>query len=565
MGIFRTAGSDSAEGHFFGRRSGATPRRLITIPSATAGMAPSHSPAIGVRGAFSRLSAVAAAKARRFALVPIGIAFLCSGWVTSAQVVLTPDDRPETGMQGQLTVEDVLSGRSREPYFAGVRLVGRTDIWNRGGNLQLSWIDQCAYVSTFKPTGPITANSRSALFLGEPAGVAVIDVRDPRTPKPVRLLRDRGSIDASETMHAVSTPKRKVLVAGAYSGGLAGRGEEDAAWLSIYDASDCLNPKLTSEFKWPANIHMVTISPNGRRVYGAEVVPGLGSGKGGVHVLDISDMKHPRYLGRFGATRPDGSTAAFTTHEVTISPDERRIYAAVVGSETGDVPAENGSAYILDNSDIVDGRSNPQMRLVGEAKDGGWHSVVPATINGVPHMVGAAELGACPGKWPRIINIADEKNPKIVGEFKLQMNDKANCDAARLIPRSEDLYASFLPELTEKLGTVASHFNDVDDVKNTRLGLFPFATGGLRIVDLRNPAKPVEVGYYKPGANPNTVLNGKGLHWLDLNDRITDSCMSHVRYLPESGQIWFACITTGFHVIELTPELRARLSIAPVK
>lgn len=478
-----------------------------------------------------------------------------------AQIVPSAGDRPETGLQGQTTIEDVLSGRSKLPYNVGVRLVGRTDIWNRGGNVQLSWIDKCAYVSSFKPTGPITANSHSALFLREPAGVAVIDVRDPRAPKPVGLLRDRGSIDASETMHAMEAPDRKVLVAGSYSGGLFGRGEADAAWLSIYDASDCLHPKLQSEFKWPANVHMVTISSNGRRVYGTEVVPGLNSGKGGVHVLDISDMKRPRYIGRFGATRPDGSTAGFTPHEVSISPDERRIYAAVVGSETGDVPSPpgNGSVYILDNSDIVEGRAQPMMRLVGEAKNGGWHSVVQATINGVPHLVAAAELGPCPGSWPRIINSADEKNPRIVGEFRLQMNMQETCDAIRFTPRQEDLYAGFIPDLSDRIGTVGSHFNDVDDASNTRLGLFPFFTGGLRLVDLRDPAKPVEVGYYKPGANPYTVLNGSGLHWLPLNDRITDGCMSHVRYLPKSGQIWFVCVTTGFHVIEMTPELRARL------
>ena len=554
---------------------------MVEIGAATHDRASRRSPTIRTTEALSRLTAVTATKIRRLAVVaPLGLACLCSGWPASSQVVIGPGDRPETGLQGQTTIEDVVSGRSKLPYHAGVRLVGRTDIWNRGGNLQLSWVDQCAYVSTVKQTGPATANSRSALFLREPAGVAVIDVRDPRAPKPVRLLRDRGSIDAVETMHAIAAPGRKVLVAGAYSGGIAGRGEEDAAWLSIYDASNCLNPKLQSEFKWPANIHMVTISPNGRRVYGTEVVPGLGSGKGGLHVLDISDMKRPRYLGRFGVTRPNGLTAGFTPHEVSISHDERRIYAAVLASETGDVPVgasilasdgdvpvENGSVYILDNSDIVDGRSQPKMRLVGEAKQGGFHSVVPASINGVPHLVGAAELGACPGTWPRIINIADEKNPKIVGEFKLQMNIKENCDAIRFTPRKEDPYASFIPipDITARLGAVGSHFNDVDDARNTRLGLFPFFAGGVRIVDLRDPTKPVEVGYYKPGANPDTPLSGNGLNWTGLNDQVTDGCMSHVRYVPESGHIWFACVTTGFHVVELNPDLRARLGFPTVK
>jgi hypothetical protein len=35
--------------------------------------------------------------------------------------------------------------------------------------------------------------------------------------------------------------------------------------------------------------------------------------------------------------------------------------------------------------------------------------------------------------------------------------------------------------------------------------------------------------------------------------------MSHVRYLPATGRIWFACLASGFYVIELAPEVRAAL------
>lgn len=474
----------------------------------------------------------------------------------SAPTDKSSGDRPETGLQGQTTVEDIMSGRSQEPHYKGTRLVGHTDLWNRGANLQLSWIDSCAYVSTLKASSPQGANGKSELFLKPPAGVAVIDVSKPRSPTPVKLLRDRGSIDAVETMHAVTAADRKILVAGAYSGGLPGMSGEDAAWLSIYDASDCKNPKLMSEFKWPVNVHMVTVSPNGRRVYGTEIMPGLATGKGGILVLDITDMAHPRYLGKFGATRPDGTTRQFTTHEVSLSADEKRIYAAVYGSETGDVDStKDGSVYVLDNSDIVEGRDDIHLRLIGEAQHGGWHSVVPANIDGEPHLVGASELGGCPGTWPKIINIADETRPRIVGEFKLQMNQTENCKGGILLKTGQD-----------PIGTIASHFNDVDDATHTRLGLFPFMAGGLRIVDLRDPSNPAEVAYFKPGARPGTVLNARGVHWLRLgyNDQATDACMSHVRYVPETGHIWFACASSGFYVIELTPEIRSSLDLPKV-
>lgn len=114
-----------------------------------------------------------------------------------------------------------------------------------------------------------------------------------------------------------------------------------------------------------------------------------------------------------------------------------------------------------------------------------------ANIGGIPHLVSAGELGPCQVASPKIINVADETRPFIEGKFRLQMNHKYSCPA---------------PDATEKasmgivgrVGTAASHFNDVDSATETRLGL-QFTRAGLRIADLRNPNHSVEVAYFKPG------------------------------------------------------------------
>ena len=477
--------------------------------------------------------------------VLISILVLQSAVVWAAPADLKSSaDRLEPGLQGRTMPEDLKGEALSQPYSKGVRLVGHTDVWSRGGNINMAWIDSCAYVSSF-PTDIAPGNMLTSKAADpSKAGVAVIDVSDPRHPKPVRLLRDRGAIHAAETMHAVVARDRKVLVAGNYYGGKPGAAPEGAAWLDIYDASDCKNPRLMNEYQWPENAHMVTVSPNGLRVYGTAIDPF--TGKGGILVLDISDMAHPRFIGKFEVTRPDGSSYQFAPHEVTLSPDERRIYAGVIASTGGDLNrdittrgpnAESlgpnaGGMYILDNSDLVDGRPNPQMRLAGTALHGGWHSPVQANINGIPYLVGAGEIGACPGAWPKIVNVAEEKEPYIEGEFKLQMNQKENCP-----PRTKTEAAT--GGVVGSPGTATSHFNDVDSSTNTRLGLFEFSWAGLRIADLRDPSHPIEVSYYKPG----------------------DFCGSHVRYVPNTGQIWFACADSGFHVIELKAELRATLKL----
>jgi hypothetical protein len=157
---------------------------------------------------------------------------------------------------------------------------------------------------------------------------------------------------------------------------------------------------------------------------------------------------------------------------------------------------------------------------------GGWHSVMPARIGGVPYLVGGSELGACPGTWPRFTNIADETRPFIAGEFRLAMNRPENCPPPGAASGGS---SGIVPDP----GTASLHFNDVDSANDTRLGLFNFMWAGLRIVDIRDPAKPAEIGYFKPG----------------------DVCTGHVRHIAAArgrpAQVWLVCNASGFHVLAL--------------
>lgn len=54
-----------------------------------------------------------------------------------------------------------------------------------------------------------------------------------------------------------------------------------------------------------------------------------------------------------------------------------------------------------------------------------------AKINGVPHPAGTGDgVIPCPGAFPIITNIADEKHPRAVGTFRMNMNKPENCPAA---------------------------------------------------------------------------------------------------------------------------------------
>lgn len=457
------------------------------------------------------------------ALLPIGFQAAATADATAYPDNLEPGKQGET-MPGEAKVLD-------HPYSKGVRLIGNTKVADVAGGT-MAWADACAY---------IPGN----------AGVNVIDVRDPRGPKVVGLLTEKGAVGAIETVHAITTPGRKLLAASVYGvqgpkmGGPGQDFKPGDAMVAVYDVSDCVKPKLVLEYAWPARVHTIRLSPNGRRLYGTLISPF--TGEGGIQVLDISDLKNPRFVGKFGATRPDGTTFEFAPHEVTVSPDERRIYAGVISSQGDDLNKgikifppnrdglgpEAGGIYIFDNSDIAEGKPNPKMRLIGTSQHGGWHTAMQAKINGVPYLVGSGELLPCPGTWPRISNIADERNPHVVGYFRLEMNYPENCPPPPVGNNG----------ITSPPGTATIHWSDVDDASDTRLGLFSMTWAGLRLVDLRNPAKAVEVGYFKPG----------------------DSCMTHTRYVKETGQIWFGCQQSGFYVIELKSDLRKSLGFPALR
>ena len=477
-------------------------------------------------------------RAATFGLALLGATSLAGAAPHHASAVVATPDHPEPGKQGE-----TMPGENHvlaQPYSQGVNLVGHSPIDGRVGNVIMTWAGNCAYVGdgvTLKPSGQL-----DFLPLGPKSGVAVIDVSHPTQPKVVRYLQDKGSLNAGETLHAVTIGRRSMLAASTY-GGVAGINGPKEGWLSLYDISACAAPRLLSEIKWPEPVHTLRISPRGHYVYGTVLNPFTGDG--GIEIMDISEPARPRFLGKFPITTAGGRSYAFAPHELVFSPDEKRIYIGVLSSRGGDLnhqfkPArpgppsaetvgpDAGGIYIVDNTDFAQHRPDPRLRLIGTAHKAGWHSPVQARIGGKPYLVSAGELGPCPGAWPRITDISDETRPRQVGEFRLAMNRPENCPAPTPIETASG-------GLVGASGTASTHFQDVDNSADTRLGLFTFMFAGLRIVDLRKPANPVEIAYFKPG----------------------DPCMSHVRYRPESGQIWFACNASGFYVVEVKAAVRA--------
>ena len=443
-------------------------------------------------------------------------------------------DSPEQGIPGDVPLADQLSGRADQGYNCGVAVVGYNALGGRGGNANMAWAGDCAYV-----TGK---------------GIAVVDVRDPLRPKHVRTLQGGGSSATVETVYAVAAPDRSILVAGRY--GFYNFEPTAFAPVDVWDVSDCTRPKLLSTFEFQGNVHNLTLSADARRVY--STLP--------LQAADLTDPRHPKLLGSIEADLQAGGVAHYQyAHEAWPSPDGRRLY---IGGQLSFVGDEE--LMIVD----IEGWPKRRATVLGRTPLPG-HSIRPATIRGKPYLLHSDEsvlnltaksctsyalspLGQPPDSLtplggvaqPYLTDISNERRPITRSQYRLPINDTVNC-----------------PKQLASGVNASVHYHDVDDPDDTTFALLSMWNAGLRIVDVRDPRRPREAAYFNPGRfqDPDPFDGGpldQGIALQSLQN--LDQAWAHVRYRPETGQIWLATRSGGFWVLELEPQVRAALGL-PVR
>lgn len=492
--------------------------------------------------------------------VAVCVAVLAVGLVPSAvgadpgtAALCGPGDNPEPGLQGDVPKSAQQSGAAEAGYNCGLALVGHVNLTNgdrQTSNANMAWSGDCAYVS-----GDGGVFSRATPNATQ--GVAVVDVSDPQHPVHVTTLREtRASQLTLETLHAVdATNGRRVLVTGEY-----GNQQQGPSPMNVYDVSDCAHPRLLEVFSWPENIHNLTISPNGRYVYATQplqvvelldgpLFDGDPTTSGVRFVGNVDDKLDWPLLGAGPIADADDlvpgarrSPADYTAHEAWSNEDGTKLY---LGSQLPTFEVFT----IVDITKWLADPVNERPQVISQ-REGRGHSMRTATIDGRRYALHSEEsvFGGAYGCSPEEMNpaagpaepwlsdITDEANPTMrVSQFHLEINQPTNC-AAQL-----------------DSGVQASvHYHDVDDPDRTTFAMMSMQNAGIRVVDIRDPAAPREVGYFNPG----DVQPGAGV--------TLDNAWGHVRYVPATGHIWFSTATGGFWVVELEPQLRSHLSLDPV-
>ena len=441
-------------------------------------------------------------------------------------------DRVETGLQGQTTLAERMTGASSRSYNCNLELVGQFQ--GEGANYQMASFDECAYYGTARRDGI------------QNKGVVVVDVSNPRRPVATTYLDARAMWDPWESLKV--NPRRKLLAAIQ-----ADNGNGEQPGFAIYDVSDCKKPvlKASVDLGVPLKGHAGNFAPDGRTYYGTEI-------RVSTYGINIEEPAAPKLIGVWRGENGNG-----LPHEVSFNAAGDRLYTAQPGGlGRPGTPSSNG-LVIRDVSDFAARRPNPTAKVISTLfwNDGAVAQMTERVqINGKPYLIFTDEAGAggigegakaaCAQRLPpfgfaRIIDISDERNPRIVSKLMLEVHDPANCRVTQLDTGFADLFG------------YSSHYCTADNLDNAQYLACSYFEAGVRVFDIRDPYRPKEIAYYKPPARSALMGGSSNSSIKRHGNRSADWASSNIRWHRSGNELhlWFTSHENGFQVVKFTNRL----------
>jgi hypothetical protein len=416
----------------------------------------------------------------------------------------------------------------------------------------------CAYHGTAyaTATGPTTGRTQ--------IGVPVIDMTNPRAPAPTSYLTSISMLDPWESLK-VNTARQLLGADNAHNGGGGQGGPE----VDFYDISvDCLHPQILASVAvgtgtdggvpspiFP-NGHEGSWAPDGLTYYRGDLANAM------YHAIDASDPSRPKEIASFNIATALLPLTGILSHGLSVSDDGNRAYVAVIGIPPNgydpSTPANNGFA-VLDTSQVQARKPNAQIKLISSFlyKDGSVSQhTIPARIKGKPYIIQVDEGGsggisqagwksACMAGVPmfpmaHIVDISNEKKPTQVSELILEMNKPANCEEV-------------LPDIVGlSIFTYGTHYCSVDNRENTTTLACDEFNSGIRVFDIRDPARPKEIAYYNPASETTA---SPGSNHVTFNQWVAggpDWCSAQLHMDADKGTIWTTCQDNGLLSLKFT-------------
>jgi hypothetical protein len=339
-------------------------------------------------------------------------------------------------------------------------------------------------------------------------GVAVLDMSNPAKPVQTDTLTEPPMVSPHESL--VLNRKRGLIAA------VLGNPTTAPGTVSVYDASqDCRHPVLQHTGQLARLGHESGFAPDGRTFYATA------TGAESITAIDVTDPKAPHVVWQ----------GQVLSHGMSLSPDGNRAYVA---------SATEHEMAILDTSEIQARKPDPQVREISRLT---WQrasipqNAIPFTKKGHPYVLEVDEYSAATSGGDsenvgaaRIIDIADERKPRVIAHLRLQVNQPREHSEARDDPGAQSPVQGY-----------AAHYCNIPTRVNPRVVACSFIASGLRLFDISKVRHPKEIGYF---VSPTVAQPENG-------GQASDFAMSQPAIIAKRREVWYTDGTSGFYALRV--------------
>jgi hypothetical protein len=331
----------------------------------------------------------------------------------------------------------------------GLRTLGHSDLGGYGDGMQVLREGDALYAGHFGPSG---------------MGTSILDVTDPAAPSLVRQWRAPGG---SHT-HKVQVADGLLLVNHEQFRG----GEPYSAGMAVYDLGDPLDPQQIGWFDSTGRgVHRI-VWTGGRYAYVSAIPEGFDDRIW--VVVDLSDPERPVEAGRWwwpGQWVGGGEQPTW--------PEGKRYAAhhALVEGDRAYLGYGDGNLVILDVSDVSMPTRVSGLRW---SPGGDTHTCLPLPGRDLLVVTDETVTDRCAGEehLVRVVDISDDRNPRVVAVCPPPVGNFC--------------------ERGLRFGPHNLHENRPGSYRSSELVFVTYFNAGLRVYDLADPQRPVEIASWLP-------------------------------------------------------------------
>jgi hypothetical protein len=444
------------------------------------------------------------------------------------------------------------------PEASNMRLVGINDLQGRSAyqpTIHKQGERYIAYIGHHGGTPDVPKPIDTLTGQPEFNGTSILDVTDPANPKLLKHLPglegnyEEGGAQMVRVCDGASLPKadkQKTYMLRVFGG----KAHE------IYDVTDPADPKLLARLESGRDTHKNWWECDTGIAYLVSGIAGWRVRRM-TQVYDLSDPAKPVHIRDFGIPGQEpGSTGQTIPTELHggISTGLRgnRVYLGY-GTNKG------GVLQILDREKLLNGAKEPtpdnlRAPVIGELHMSplvGAHTVYPLGKVKIPEFAGDRF-----GAERDMVMIVDESLVNECGRGEMRQMVWFVDATIEKMPMVVSNYTPAAGNFCERGGRFGAHSSNesMAPVFRGKLAFVTWFNAGVRAIDIRNPYKPREAGYFIPSI---TRATDKRCVKIDGKDRCKTAIQSNNVETDDRGYVYVVDrANTGLHILEVTGEAR---------